>query len=170
MVSSPPTIDHLPLTISYETSAMTEIETLLSGYTHRLEMPILWGYMDAMQHVNNTLYFRFFESARISYFDATEKLDPEGAAGKGLILHSANCRFRIPLTYPDTVTVAIRATEMYHDRLTMYHIIVSHQHQKIAAEGSCIVVGYDYNTLSKAPLTPKFRQFVLDLDQPEVIN
>ena len=170
MVFKPPTTHHPLSTTHYLPSTMTKIETLLTGYTHRLEMPILWGYMDAMQHVNNTLYFRFFESARISYFDATEKLDPEGAAGKGLILHSANCRFRIPLTYPDTITVAIRTTEMYHDRLTMHHIIISHQHQKIAAEGSCIVVGYDYNTLSKAPLTEKFRQFVLDLDQPEVID
>jgi len=37
-----------------------------------IETPVAWGQMDAFRHLNNTAYFRFFESARIAYF---EKLD-----------------------------------------------------------------------------------------------
>ena len=35
--------------------------------TIELRLPVLWGYMDALGHVNNTIYFRFFESARVEY-------------------------------------------------------------------------------------------------------
>ena len=35
---------------------------------HTLQMPIRWGDMDAMGHVNNTLYFRYLETARIAWF------------------------------------------------------------------------------------------------------
>ena len=149
---------------------MSDIESLLEGYTHRIEIPILWGYMDAMQHVNNTVYFRFFESARLSYFNALDNIEEEDKSWKSLILHSTDCRFRIPLTYPNTVTVGIRVTEMYVDRLKMYHLMVSHQHKRVAAEGGAIVVGYNLQTLAKAPLDARFRQWVIDLDQPEVFS
>jgi acyl-CoA thioester hydrolase len=37
---------------------------------YELELPIRWGDMDAMGHVNNTVYFRYMEQLRISWFDA----------------------------------------------------------------------------------------------------
>ncbi|MBM3384043.1 MAG: acyl-CoA thioesterase, partial [Betaproteobacteria bacterium] len=55
--------------------AMDEKRTL----AHVERIPIRWGDMDAMGHVNNTVYFRFMEQARISWFD---RLVPEDAAWK----------------------------------------------------------------------------------------
>jgi len=46
---------------------------------HVERIPIRWGDMDAMGHVNNTVYFRYMEQARISWFDA---LVPRGKAWK----------------------------------------------------------------------------------------
>ena len=47
-------------------------------YATRIELPVLWGDMDAFQHVNNVQYFKYFESVRIAYFDQigfTEAMD-----------------------------------------------------------------------------------------------
>ncbi|MCB0148997.1 MAG: acyl-CoA thioesterase, partial [Caldilineaceae bacterium] len=42
---------------------------LLAGYPVVIEIPVAWGEMDAFQHVNNIVYFRYFESGRIAYFE-----------------------------------------------------------------------------------------------------
>jgi len=50
------------------------------NHVHTEVIPIRWGDMDAMGHVNNTIYFRYVEQARISWFDAIEaRPDPQGA-------------------------------------------------------------------------------------------
>ena len=41
---------------------------LLDGFPVVTEIPVAWGEMDALQHVNNVTYFRYFETARIDYF------------------------------------------------------------------------------------------------------
>ncbi|KAA1416484.1 acyl-CoA thioesterase [Nocardioides humilatus] len=122
---------------------------LLADYPVQIEIPVAWGDMDAMGHVNNTVYFRYFETARIRCFEELA----EGAGdseGVGPIVHSASCRFRIPLTYPDTVTVGARIGDIQADRYVMQHRAVSHRHGAVAAEGETLVVAFDYAAGAKA--------------------
>ena len=72
------------------------------------EIPIAWGDMDAFQHVNNVVYFRHFESARISYFERIKFIEVMKKTGIGPILASTQCRYKIPLTYPDKITVGAK--------------------------------------------------------------
>ncbi|MEM8859972.1 MAG: acyl-CoA thioesterase [Chloroflexota bacterium] len=140
------------------------MDDLLKPYAVKLEIPVLWGHMDSMQHVNNTVYFRYMESARLDYF---LRFDPE-MKGAGMILHSTSCRFRIPLTYPDTVTVTAKITKLEEYRAYMHQTVVSHKYQKVAAEGSAILVGYDYEKLEKAPIPESVKQIMISLDNPEI--
>src|SRR5689334_5159736 len=75
---------------------------------HVERIPIRWGDMDAMGHVNNTVYFRYMEQARISWFDA---LVPEGEAWKstGIVIANASCNFKRAINYPGTVEVQVFA-------------------------------------------------------------
>lgn len=73
---------------------------------HVERIPIRWGDMDAMGHVNNAVYFRFMEQTRISWFDA---LVPEDEAWNttGIVIVNASCHFRVPMVYPGTVEVKL---------------------------------------------------------------
>ena len=101
---------------------------LLAAYPVVLAIPVAWGDMDAFQHVNNVVYFRYFESARIAYLERLAVADFVATSGVGPILHSVNCRFRLPVTYPDTVHVGVRVTELASDRFVMDQCLVSEQH------------------------------------------
>ena len=81
-------------------------ETTQKKLVHVERIPIRWGDMDAMGHVNNTVYFRFMEQARISWFDA---LVPDGEAWKstGIVIANASCNFKRAMTYPGTVEVKV---------------------------------------------------------------
>ena len=120
------------------------MQELLKSFPVVVEIPVIWGDMDSFQHVNNVIYFRYFESARIQYFEAVGLMEIVEQLGVGPILGSTSCRYRTPLTYPDTVYVGAKITEMHEKRFTMEYLIVSEQHPETVAEGSGVVICYNY--------------------------
>jgi uncharacterized protein YceH (UPF0502 family)/acyl-CoA thioesterase FadM len=63
-----------------------------------MTMPIRWGDMDAMGHVNNTVYFRYLEIIRIAWCDSIGcRPDPQG---EGPVIVNAFCNFHRQLEYP----------------------------------------------------------------------
>lgn len=137
---------------------------MLDDFAVQLGIDVSWGDMDAFAHVNNTVYFRWFESARIAYFQALGFSDRRQTADVGPILASTHCRFRLPVTFPDRITVGARVTDVAVDRFTMEYRAVSERHEAIAAEGGGIVVAYDYASGSKALLPEQVRLRIRELD------
>jgi acyl-CoA thioester hydrolase len=129
-----------------------------------IELPVLWGDMDAFQHVNNVRYFRYFESARIAYCDRVGLSEIMEKTGVGPILSFTQCRFRIALTYPDMISIGARVSEIGKDRFTMKTVLISHRFSKVAAEGEDILVTYDYKVKRKTPLPAELRQNILALE------
>ena len=124
----------------------------LAGFPVRIEIPVAWGEMDAFGHVNNVVYFRYFESARIACFEAVDYMGLATRSGLGPILAATDCRFRLPLEYPDAVTSAARIGDIGTDEFMMHYLVFSHRHQRVAAEGSGRIVSYDYRNKCKAPI------------------
>src|SRR5690606_27481110 len=78
------------------------VRELLEGFPIVVPNPVAWADMDVFRHVNNAVFFRYFENARIRYLEAIGFGDDDRHSGLGPILHSTNARFRRPLRYPDT--------------------------------------------------------------------
>jgi acyl-CoA thioester hydrolase len=93
--------------------------SLLSGYPVIVELPVVWGEMDSYRHVNNVVYFRYFENVRLEYFRRLDWFEFERQTGIGPILAATQARFRKPLTYPDTISVGARIPKLEEDRFTM---------------------------------------------------
>ena len=134
------------------------MHALLDDYPAVIEFPVAWGEMDAFQHVNNVAYFRYFESARIAYFTRLDLMAFKNRTGIGPILKSTQCHFKIPLTYPDTVSVGGRVAEIGADRFVMLYRVVSQAHQRVAAEGDGVLVTFDYKQNRKVDMPPELRQ------------
>ncbi len=122
----------------------------LEGCSTVVEIPLAWGEMDSYQHVNNIVYFRWFESARIAYFDAIGFRDPDANGGVAPILHSTQARFRRALIYPDTVLVGTRVVELALTRFTMEYRVVSRALDALAADGTGTIVPFNYVEGKKA--------------------
>ena len=129
-----------------------------------IEIPVAWGEMDAFQHVNNIVYLRYFESARIAYFERLGYIELRQTTGIGPILGSLQCRFKIPVTYPDQVFVGTWVSQIDADRFIIKFQIVSQKHQKVAAEGEGVIVSYDYRENKKAPLPEEVKQRIQALE------
>jgi len=139
--------------------------SFLEGYPVVVEIPVAWGEMDAFQHVNNVAYFRYFESARIVYSEKLGLHEHKERTGIGPILGSTSCKYKLPLTYPDTVSVGAKITGVEGDRFWMKYVVVSRRHQRIAAEGDGLVVMYDYRAGRKVAVPDEIKKRIAALEK-----
>ncbi|HEV2764081.1 MAG TPA: thioesterase family protein [Pyrinomonadaceae bacterium] len=147
------------------------MQELLEAYPVVIVFPVAWGEMDSLQHVNNIVYFRYFESARMAYFERLGFWDFMRETGVGPILAATSCKFKMPLTWPDTVSVGARVSDLGEDRFLMSYTVVSHGKGKIAAEGEGTIVSYDYRGLKKAPLPEEVKRRIRVLeDRSQVVD
>lgn len=136
----------------------------LPGFPVTIALPVRWGDLDAFGHVNNTVFFQYFESARIKYFDALQYRQQLEATGHGPILAETSCRFRRPLKYPDQLVIGARVTDVGEDRFSMEYRIWSEQWQGVAAKGTGLLVSYDYRSEKRCPLPDAIRERIAALE------
>jgi acyl-CoA thioester hydrolase len=109
---------------------------------HLERIPIRWGDMDAMGHVNNTTYFRYMEQARISWFDA---LVPEAEAWKkiGVVIANASCNYKRAMVYPGTVEVKLYVGEPAGSSVPTFYEMHLEGEERLYADGAAMVVFID---------------------------
>jgi acyl-CoA thioester hydrolase len=146
------------------------MSNLLKGYPVIIEFPVAWGEMDAMNHVNNIVYFRYFESARIAYFEKAGMFSYMTETGIGPILATISCKFKIPLSYPDNVFIGAKVVSIEEDRFVMNHVVISKKHQKVAAEGDGMIVTFNYREGKKVIIPEVVRQRILDIQKSATGN
>jgi acyl-CoA thioester hydrolase len=107
---------------------------------HVERIAIRWGDMDAMGHVNNTVYFRYMEQARIAWFESlVPRADAWGEIS--IVIVNASCNFRRPINYPGTVEVGVFAGAPGGSSVqTFYELKVEEQ---LYADGAATVVFVD---------------------------
>ena len=137
--------------------------TSLDDFNIRIDIPIVWGDMDAFNHVNNTRFFRYFETARIKYFEKAGFIETMEKKSIGPILASISAKFIKPLFYPDTVTVGTRVTSVEPTQIIMEYIIES-KSKGIAARGESKLVAYDYKSSERATLPDIVRSKIREID------
>lgn len=116
---------------------------VLDEFPVKVELTVNWGEMDAYGHINNTNYFKYFETSRIRYMQTIgfyECFQSQGIAG---VLAKATCQFIAPLRFPDTLSVCSRVIEIGVDRIVMEHFVASSQ-MGLAAIGDSELAIFDF--------------------------
>ena len=137
---------------------------MIKKLVHVESIPIRWGDMDAMGHVNNTVYFRYMEQARIGWFDA---LVPAAEAWKdtGIVVANASCNFKRPINYPGTVEVKLYAGVPGGSSVaTYYELRVDHENT-IYADGAATVVFIDMRTQKPIRIPDRIRDLLKEVIQ-----
>ena len=117
------------------------------------DIPLRWGDMDAMAHLNNTLYFRLMEEARIQWFHKIGfSTLPTGHAP---ILAHVSCDFLRAMTYPGTARVTQTVTKVGRSSVEMTLVIERTDEPGTRyAAGRSVIVWFDY-TANKAEPWPE---------------
>lgn len=126
---------------------------------HDMTLPIRWGDMDAMGHVNNTVYFRYMEVARIDWLTAIGC--PPTPSGHGPLVVNAFCNFHQQLAYPGDVRVRTYTSDPGRSSFETWCLLSrADDPQTVYASGGATTVWVDYQAKRSAPMPAWLRTLV----------
>ncbi|REK27924.1 MAG: acyl-CoA thioesterase [Planctomycetota bacterium] len=138
----------------------TELPEDFDRFPSVITLPVQWGDQDAFGHVNNVVYFRWFESSRIDYMNARGLGDLMEREGIGPILASIGCDYLRQLNFPDTVTIGARVTRIGKSSLDIRHAVFSLADAAVVATGQSTLVTFDYRRQQSVPVPEGIRKAI----------
>jgi acyl-CoA thioester hydrolase len=124
--------------------------------THEMIIPMRWGDMDAMGHINNTIYFRYLEIVRIDWFNSIGCL-PD-VAGEGPVIINAFCNFLRQLEYPGDIVAKHYIGTVGRSTIDTYVTLERRDRPgQIDANGGATVVWTDFPAQKSKPLPDRVR-------------
>jgi len=143
---------------------MSHRHEALAEFPVVVTIPLLWGDQDAFGHINNVVYFRWCETARVEYMIRVGMWVPLPPLGVGPILASVKCDYKRPLNFPDTVHIGARITRIGNSSLRMEHSIVSENLGIVAATADSTIVLLDYSLNQAVRVPPEMRRIIGELE------
>jgi acyl-CoA thioester hydrolase len=134
---------------------MTDQDEFLRNFPVTVNIDVQWGEMDAFGHVNNAVYLRYFESARIAYI---RRMSQKGVFDTGQIipvLAETACRYRRPVRYPDRLIVGCTITEVHEHGFSQEYEVYSQELGQVAATGVGRIVLLDKRSQQKSLVAPE---------------
>jgi acyl-CoA thioester hydrolase len=125
---------------------------------------VRFGDLDAMQHMNNVEFLRFFETARIDWFAAVLPGHvPGNRQAFGFIFAECHIVYRAPAFFGDEIRTWIRPSEMKRSSIRLDFEMRVEADDRLVADGSGALVGYDYDAGTPRPLPDAVRDRVAPL-------
>lgn len=123
-----------------------------------INVPVRWGDMDAYGHVNNTVYFRLFEEARIQWLGSLHIINER----EGPIIVTTGANFQKELGYPVDLRVDLHTGKAGNSSLMTYYRLIDNDDGSVYAEGEAKLVWFDKQARSSAPLPPTLRELAAE--------
>jgi acyl-CoA thioester hydrolase len=118
---------------------------------YEARLPIRWGDMDAMGHVNNTTYFRYLETVRIDWARSIG-CDPD-PKGQGIVIVNAFCTFHKQLEYPGDILVKMYVSDVGRSSFDSWATIERVDDPGVVyASGGATTVWVDFPAQKSVPL------------------
>jgi acyl-CoA thioester hydrolase len=137
---------------------------LLREFPVVVSLAVEWGDQDSFAHVNNTIYLKWCETARVVYLEQIGMWQLVKAEGVGPILAAMTCDYRHPVTFPDTVQVGARVTKIGNSSFRMTHKVVSLAQNSVVAESDTVLVFVEYKHYRSLPVPDGLRQAMEQLE------
>ena len=131
----------------------------LKKLVYQSVLPIRWGDMDAMGHVNNASYFRYLETVRIDWMNSIGCLPEPG--GEGPIVINAFCTFHRQLVYPGEVLIKMYVSDPGRSTFESWATMErSDEPGLICASGGATTVWVDFVAQKAKPMPDWMRAIV----------
>ena len=129
----------------------------MSGFVHTER--VRFGDLDAMQHLNNVTFLRYFETARIAYLQGIlPGHSPAQRREFGFIFAECHIAYRSPAFFDEEVRIFVAPSELRRSSLRLDFEMRSEGDGRVLAEGYGVLVGYDYAAGRAQPIPPPVRE------------
>ena len=132
----------------------------LLDYPIIYQQQVAWGDMDAFGHVNNVIYYRYMERARIDYMNKLDILREDIYT----VVASNQCKYMRPVFYPDQLKIGVRVEEVRSSAFRMSYLLWSELQQQVVATGDAVIVCVDKVEMQKIKIPNNIRKRLIETE------
>ncbi len=154
----------------------------MKGFHFSCDAEAVFGDLDAMGHVNNVVYLKWIETARIAYWIHVTGQKPhaglptQGGAshepGPGImsgvlidmILARTEIDYKSPVSYGEKLEVFVRTSLIKRSSIVFEYVVAAKSDSRLVAQAKTVVVCYEYSLLRSKPVSPEMKAMILALD------
>ena len=125
-------------------------------YPFPIKQQVLWGEMDAFNHINNVIYFRYFETGRVQFFNQTDLWKTFVDEDIRIVVGKLECNYIREIVHPAEIEIAVGIKKVGNSSLIVHHKVTCNG--EIAAHGDGIIVATDPKTGKSKPWTNLLRE------------
>lgn len=133
-------------------------------FAHFYPLTVSWGDMDALGHVNNTVFYRYSEDGRMDYLQRALEVIPGAGHGGAPILADLRCRFLQQLRFPAQVEIATRTARIGNTSFHMQQALFQRGGREPVAAFDAMLVWFDYSNQSSAPVPEVVRAHMRQME------
>ncbi len=145
------------------------MQRLLREFPIATKIKVEWRNMDSGRHVHNMIYIGWIESSRVDYFEAIG-FNVVPTSGTGVVVGTIECKYIMPVTYPDMIIAATRAVSYGTHHVWIETHIFSKKHNRVAAIAKQKMVFYDFQGICKMPMPEGFVKKMEALEDRSILN
>ena len=153
----------------------------MKGFRFSHDAEAVFGDLDAMGHVNNVVYLKWIETARIAYWiQVTGQKPHAGAPEKGgthepgpgimsgvlidMILARTEIDYKSPVSYGEKLEVFVRTSLIKRSSIVFEYVVAAKTSGRLVAEAKTVVVCYEYSLMRSKPVSEEMKAAILALD------
>ena len=126
---------------------------------HSIVQRVRFGDLDAMQHMNNVEFLRFFETARIDYMmQVLPGHEPGRREAFGFIFAECHIAYRSPAHFGEEIRTWVWPSELRRSSVRLQFEMRSEGDDRLLADGYGVLVGYDYGSGRSQPVPESLRE------------
>lgn len=139
------------------------------AFRHSIPVQMRFNDVDVLGHVNNSVYFTYFDLGKTAYFTTIRKGDIDW--GKpDLVVANVNCNFYCPMFFGEPVQVVTRVESIHEKSFKMHQRIVNVMTKEVKSECVTVMVAFDSSTQSSALLPEKWVKSICEYEGKNLLE
>jgi acyl-CoA thioester hydrolase len=135
-----------------------------NDFKFSIDVRVRFSDMDSLGHVNNAAYISYFEEGRVHYFRKLFDLPWEDTSTLGLIVLDMHCTYKSPAFYGEILRVYTKVNWLKNKSFEMAYLIIDTDTDRTVAEGSSVLVAYDYSTRTTMEIADNVRAKISEFE------
>lgn len=135
----------------------------LSLFRHSTDMQIRFNDVDVLGHVNNTIYFTFFDTGKAQYMSQVRGMVIDWKS-VDMVIANVDCAFLAPTYYGEQIEVLTRCTSIGSHSLKLLQVLVEKNTSQIKAMAESVMVCINLDTAQSKPVPDEWRKQIEDFE------
>lgn len=136
-------------------------------FKRKTQVQLRFNDIDALGHVNNSVYFQFFDLAKTEYFAGLEVNADINWCKPAIVIANVNCSFLVPTVFQEPVEVLTQCAHLGNKSLTLLQHLVNRDTRELKATCATVMVNLDPETNQPAPLPKVWRDAIVAFEGHE---